>query len=272
MTRRIHFISGLPRSGSTLLIALLRQNPGIAADISSPVAQMVATMQRTLSAKSEFHPMISDSKRQAVLRGLVCNYFDDVSAHKLVFDSNRIWCSKFATLLKLFPSARLICCVRPLSWIFDSFERIIHSNPLELSRMFNFDTTSNVYGRVDALNHPQTGSVGLAYRGLREAFYGEFHDRLILITYESLARQPAATLNALYEWLGEPPFHHDFHNVKFESAEFDSRMGMPELHHVHPTVSFIERETILPPDLFSRFTNTDFWRGTEKITTRVRVI
>jgi sulfotransferase len=33
----LHFIAGLPRSGSTLLVALLRQNPRFAARISSPV-------------------------------------------------------------------------------------------------------------------------------------------------------------------------------------------------------------------------------------------
>lgn len=37
-----HFISGLPRSGSTLLSALLGQNPGVHASISSPLAGLAA--------------------------------------------------------------------------------------------------------------------------------------------------------------------------------------------------------------------------------------
>ncbi len=37
MQNRLHFISGLPRSGSTLLAALLRQNPRFSAGMSSPV-------------------------------------------------------------------------------------------------------------------------------------------------------------------------------------------------------------------------------------------
>jgi len=35
---RLHFISGLPRSGSTLLSAILRQNPRFYAGMTSPVA------------------------------------------------------------------------------------------------------------------------------------------------------------------------------------------------------------------------------------------
>ena len=41
MSQQFHFIAGLPRSGSTLFSALLRQNPDFHADISSPVMGLV---------------------------------------------------------------------------------------------------------------------------------------------------------------------------------------------------------------------------------------
>ena len=44
MHRRIHFSSGLPRSGSTLLSALLRRNPRLHAGISGPVGGMFTVM------------------------------------------------------------------------------------------------------------------------------------------------------------------------------------------------------------------------------------
>ncbi|MFB8794955.1 MAG: sulfotransferase [Microcoleus sp.] len=47
---KAHFISGLPRSGSTLLAALLRQNPRFHAAMTSPVGGLV---ERMLSAMSE---------------------------------------------------------------------------------------------------------------------------------------------------------------------------------------------------------------------------
>ena len=37
MQHGIHFISGLPRSGSTLLAGILRQNPRFHAGMTSPV-------------------------------------------------------------------------------------------------------------------------------------------------------------------------------------------------------------------------------------------
>ncbi len=39
-----HFISGLPRSGSTLMGAVLKQNPRFHAGMSSPVASLFDTL------------------------------------------------------------------------------------------------------------------------------------------------------------------------------------------------------------------------------------
>ena len=43
-----HFISGLPRSGSTLLAGILRQNPRFHAHIESPVGRMVTELHRSM--------------------------------------------------------------------------------------------------------------------------------------------------------------------------------------------------------------------------------
>ena len=53
MQNRLHFISGLPRSGSTLLAALLRQNPRFTAGMSSPVYPLFRSMLTETSARNE---------------------------------------------------------------------------------------------------------------------------------------------------------------------------------------------------------------------------
>jgi sulfotransferase len=64
MSTGIHFISGLPRSGSTLFSALLRQNPHFCAGMSSPVMPIYAATQLALSTKNEFHVFITDRQRE----------------------------------------------------------------------------------------------------------------------------------------------------------------------------------------------------------------
>jgi sulfotransferase len=49
MKAAIHFISGLPRSGSTLLSAILRQNPRFHAGMTGPVGSLVDANLRVMS-------------------------------------------------------------------------------------------------------------------------------------------------------------------------------------------------------------------------------
>ena len=53
MPRTLHFISGLPRSGSTLLAGILRQNPRMHAAMSSPVAGLLNSVLEQMGAGSE---------------------------------------------------------------------------------------------------------------------------------------------------------------------------------------------------------------------------
>ena len=273
MQNGIHFISGLPRSGTTLLSALLMQNPRFHAGVTTGVFQMLTTLQPLLSARSEFHSFINDTKRLAVERGLFANYYDDVHREKVVFDTNRLWTSKLATIAALFPKAKVVCCVRSVSWILDSIERLLDQNPLEASRLFNFDATTNVYTRAEMMTSSSpTGFIGGPYSGLREAFFGLHSDRLILVAYETLARAPDSAMAAIYDFLGEKPFAHNFKNVQFSSEVYDASIGLAGLHRVDRAVEHKPRKTVLPLDLFQRHEASEFWKDMARNPNRVRVI
>ena len=153
---QLHFIAGTPRSGSTLLSAILRQNPHIHASISSPLANLFDGLMKGLGAHSEYYPQITDEFRYRILYQFLENFYQN--AREIVFDTNRYWCSKMPVLQALLPQSRVICCVRDLVWIIDSFERLFRKNPLVVSKVFKPDEGKTVYQRVDALMSP-TGTV-----------------------------------------------------------------------------------------------------------------
>jgi len=90
--KEFFFISGLPRSGSTLLSAILRQNPEFYADISSPVQSLVASTINVITG-SESNHLIDEERRKSILRSLFNAYYESVSP-KTVFDTSRSWTSK----------------------------------------------------------------------------------------------------------------------------------------------------------------------------------
>ena len=270
--RPIHFISGLPRSGSTLLSALLKQNPRFHAGMSGPVAGMFSSLLGEMSGRNEFSVFINDEQRKRVLSGVFSSFYGPEFEAEVIFDTNRMWCTKMRALRQLLPDSRVIACVRHLPWVIDSVERLIRKNTFQPSSIFNYQTGGTVYSRADALASGD-GMVGYAFSALKEAYFDEgAGGQLMLLQYETLTREPAKALASIYSFIGEKPFKHDFDNVSYDASEFDTRAGTPGLHKVRAKVEPSERQTILPPEIVRRFENDAFWRDAALNVRGVRVV
>lgn len=257
--RKYHFISGLPRSGSTLLAALLRQNPRFAAGMSGPVAALFTGMLTQFSAGSEYASMIDTQQRRRLLHGLFDNYYAEQPQHEVVFDTSRVWCARMSAIADLFPNAKVIACVRNVGWVMDSIERLYRGNPYENTKLFNDDTErSTVFSRIETLAQ-RNRLVGYAWSALKEAYYGEHAQSLLLIEYDLLAQAPEKCLRLVYDFIDEPWFQHDFDNVHYDAPEFDQALGLAGLHKVRPKVAAVPRRTVLPPDLFQQYAALSFW-------------
>lgn len=256
----IHFISGLPRSGSTLLAAVVRQNPRFTAGMSSALGGIVTAALRAIGSESEFAAQIDDARRRRILQGLFDSYYGGPDSAEVVIDTNRMWTAQLPLLKALHPDAKIIACVRNPAWIMDSIERLVRSNALEHSKMFNNQAErATVYSRSDALIG-RDRLIGYAWSALKEAYYGDEADRLLIVEYDLLCQRPAETLRLIYQFIGEDEFEHDFDHVEYEADEFDQRLGTPGLHTVKRKVQWQPRRTVLPPDIFDRFAQLSFWR------------
>ena len=271
MDKGIHFISGLPRSGSTLLSAVLAQNPRFHASIISPMGGMFRVLAHEMSQGSETAVFIDDERRKSVLRGAFDNYYYREHPRKVVFDTHRFWSTKVAGLGGLFPRSKVICCVRHVPWIVDSLELQHHRNGLEPSRIYNFDAGGTIYSRFEAIRSGD-GLVGFAWNATREAFFGDNADRLMLLTYETLVSNPALALQAVYDFIDEPAFDHDFNRLAFDAEDFDQRLGSPGLHKVRPKIEATMRRTILPPDIWARVENDSFWMAPNANPHGIRIV
>lgn len=270
--KNIHIISGLPRSGSTLLAAILRQNPKFHAAMTSPLLNVLGAAHQTMGAHNEGSMQITKEQRVNILKGVVHNYYAPVTEDKeIIFDTNRIWTTRMPLINELFPEAKVICCVRDVAWIMDSFERAIQRDPTRMSKMFSPEENQNVYTRTETLAAGQR-QVGAPWNALREAYYGPHSDKLMLIEMGALTYNPKAIIDKLYEFIGEEPFEHDFDNVSYEAHDFDDALGIPGLHKVEGKVEFRPRQTILPPDVFKKYAAHTFWRDNLKTKAQVYYI
>lgn len=257
--QQFHFISGLPRSGSTLLSAILLQNPRFHAGMTSPVGALFSGVLEQCSAGSEFGAVIDTDMRRRLLRGLFDAYYADKADKPVVFDTNRQWSSRLPAISDLFPKAKVIACVRNVAWVMDSLERLYRANPYENTKLFGDAVERNtVYSRCETLAQ-RNRLVGFAWAALKEAYYGEHADSLLIVDYDLLTQAPERVLRLVYDFIGEPWFEHDFEHLAYDAPAFDQALGVAGLHKVKPKVALQSRRTILPPDLFKQYADLSFW-------------
>lgn len=255
---RYHFISGLPRSGSTLLAGILKQNPRFHSAMTSPVLCLINSALEHMGAGGEFYNFFDSNKRKIICQGIFSSYYYDVTDKDIIFDTNRMWAARLHQLVEMFDNFKIICCVRNPAWVMDSFERVYLKNPFDYSKMYTPQTRHTVYSRCDALANG-AGSFGSAWSALKEAYYGAHSDRLLLIDYDLLVQKPAQCLKLIYQFIDEPLFQHDYDNVEYNANEFDNNIGASGLHEVKRKVIYQSRRTILPPELFRQYSDMAFW-------------
>jgi sulfotransferase len=242
MKKTIHFISGFPRSGSTLLCNILAQNPRFQATATSGIMDVIFSVRNNWDKLVEFRAHPNDAAKERVMRGMLDNYFDDVE-QPVVFDKCRGWVSLLEMAeMMLERKAKVLVPVRDIRDVLASFEKIhraqaaIHQPIFEGQHYFESQTTE---GRAQILLQ-QDKPVGLAYHRVRDALRRGFGDRMYFVEFEKLTSEPDAELGRIYKFLEEEPFAHNFENVEQVTWEDDSVHGVSGLHNIRNKVRPIE--------------------------------
>lgn len=258
LPKTYHLISGLPRSGTTLLSTILKQNPKFEASISGPLARFVRSIIHESSSQGGYKFECPVEKREKIIKAMFDAYYDDPNK-EVAFNTNRGWGLLLPAMKKIYPNTKVIMCVRDIGWILDSFETLIRKNPLNNTSIFSIEENTNVYTRCETLLRPDR-TIGFAYNSLKQAITSEHKKSIMIVEYENLARFPEKTIKNIYTFLGLEYFQHDFDNVEASYDEFDEDVQLPGLHTTRKKVQFIERETVLPPDIWNTVKNMEVWR------------
>lgn len=130
-TPRHHFVSSRPFSGSTLLVAILRQSSRIQAGIASRVGSFVNAILPQISAGSEFAAQVDNAQKIYLLTGLFDSNCRQGRDKDVILETHRMWCAKLPTLLDLFPNTKVIASAHNVAWAKDSNGAAIPQQPLQ---------------------------------------------------------------------------------------------------------------------------------------------
>lgn len=241
--KRIYFLAGLPRSGSTLLANILAQHPKIHVTTTSGIVDMLVQLRNGWDRLREFQAMerrTSEQVKSNVLRAMLQGYFAHIE-RPICIDKNRRWSEYLemgAELVGGRDRLRVLVTVRDLRDVLASFESLYRKTsalgqvPLEADRGAKFKTA---LGRVEVYIEEER-AVGRAYNGIRDAVTRGWKDRMHFIDYEDLTRKPEQTMDGVYRFLGEEGHAHDFMHVEQVTFEDDFVYGFRNLHIIHSKV------------------------------------
>ena len=253
-----HFISGLPRSGTTLLSTILNQNPRFQASISGPLARFTRAIITESSSQGGYKYQCPTDKRKKIINGIFDNYYDD-SKKEVIFDTNRGWPLLHSLINNLYPQSKMLMCVRDISKVLNSFETLQRKNPFTFTNIFTPEENINVYTRCEALLNPNK-TLGFAYNCVKQGITGEHRSSIMIIEYENLAKHPTEIMSAIYNFINEPVFQHNFNDVEASYDKFDDDVQLSGLHTTRKKIEYIENEMIIPPDIINRVQGMEVWK------------
>ena len=251
-----HFITGLPRSGSTLLTSILNQNPRFHSSITDPLATFIKGMLDTLMSEPGMKSEFPEERRANAIRGMIDGSYSHIDK-PVIFNTNRAWTYLTSQVKEIYPKSKMIVCVRDVNWVLDSLEVVHRKHPLSPNTVTGGPGKS-VYQRCDSYMD-EMGIVGFPYVGIKEAISGPDRNMLMLVEYNDLVKNPEKTMKAIYLFLDEEYFEHDFNNVEASWDEYDNEIGA-KFHRVRKKIEYTQRSFILPPDILNKFANMEVWR------------
>lgn len=260
MTNPLFCISGLPRSGSTLLSTILGQNPKFLTGISNPLAQMMLGVINARNGAAGFNAECSDEQLRKILLGLIENYYHQQQIDKTPINTNRSWLSMLSLLHTLNTKSKVIVTVRDIGSILNSFEALFQRNVFQTSVFYGNYPRNTVYDRTQALCKTDS-VVGASLNHLHEGMANPLFSKMCLIVeYEHLCRHPREVLNEVYDFLEVPNFRHNFDEVESKHDEFDVLVGCKDLHTTRSKVTWKDPVIYLPNDLIKQYSGLEFWR------------
>ena len=261
------FISGLPRSGSTLLCNILAQNNELFVSKATSGCHDVLFNVRNKWDKLIEHQAegVDYEQLKRVLQSVLNSYHS--TDKNIVIDKGRGWLSliEMAEFI-LGYTPKIIVPVRNISEILSSFEKLWRNS----TGFFQWDFEQNDYfkaqtteGRCDIWSSADQ-PVGLAYNRVKDAINRGYKNNLLFVEFDQLTSQPAQTLKTVYDYLELPYFQHNFNNVEQYTSEDDQGVHrIPNLHKIKPVVVPVPHDSdkILGKFLVDKYSNLELWRN-----------
>jgi sulfotransferase len=245
--KNIHFTLGLPRSGSTLLMNILQQNPNIFTSSTCPTPYLVNTCKETSTSVSEFISMDQDVHTKCLmgfLRGGLNGWFEGLTTKPVVISKSRVWDTYLNILFKLYEKPKFIVIVRDIRDVVCSFEKLLFKYPQWSIGAPEYPLhLKSIEERIEHYCTDTSGNLGRPLHFLPHVveWANKRPECFYFLRFEDFNKNPVEHLQHLYQWLDLPVYNHDLNNIQqSEQYEHDTVYRALVTHKTEPSLRYLE--------------------------------
>lgn len=255
--KQLYFLSGLPRSLSTGLGAILSQHPDITVTPTSPMLDLLCYNNEAFEKLNEKYTYDYKTVSANIYKGIVENFYEHFDT-PIVIDKHRGH-PRNVNPLKMFvlPDPKIICTVRPIPDVIASYIKLIEKNKQPNNFVDNDLRNKNIH--INTANRAKVLWENYISDPYQSMVFGIKNHRshLHIVEYDALVSNPHESLKGIYNFLNIDPYdRHQFSNIHNTCAEDkDAAWGLENLHKIRQK---LEKQSTPPEEILGPFL-TDYY-------------
>ena len=246
-----YFLSGLPRSGSTVLSSILNQHPQIHSTSTSGLIEILGSICNTWESSPTTVAQGSEKdEAYRMLRSVIEAKYKDIKK-PIILDKSRGWVNPqiMETMSKVLGrEPKIIATVRTTADCAASFIRV--AKPNDISEFLR--------------SSPLIQHLKSSYAELKNG-YDVAPKNILFIDYDDLIQSPQEQMNKIHKFLDLEPFEYNFGDIdaKVVAEKDDAAWGIPNLHTISPRLGYQHSQDSrkILAQHFDSFDQPKFWKG-----------
>jgi sulfotransferase len=244
-SKNIYFLCGLPRSGNTLLGAIINQNKNVNLTANSILPGIIYDLH--FNKNSENYKNFPDEKSlNNIILNIFGNYFCDWNANNIIVRGPWGTPTNLLLLKQIIKKPKFIILYRPVLECLASFIKI--------------EKPANIESRCYQLMH-YDGMIGKNLWSIKNIIKEK--ENFILINYKDFVKNTKEQLLKIYNFLNIDFFDHKlerFDQFKVNNISYlDSVLAYP-LHNIKTNKIELDNYSVadyLPSDIIQKYSNLD---------------
>lgn len=251
-------MAGLPRSGSTVLSAILNQNPEVYASPQTDLVSMLYLLESEIRNFESFKARLMTPNFASTLHGLADTFYAPINK-PVVIDKNRGWGTPY-NFDKLSgyvnPEGKVILTMRPILEVLASFIKI-SKEAQKKTQMLPYLNDNLWLTHYRTESDAQVDNLMRANGEIDHAIFSianllkNHKDRVHIVWFDDLINDPKLTITKIHKFLELDVFEYDFENIKPTDIHNDlAGYGIPGLHNIKKKIT---KSSVNPKDYLSEY-------------------